>query len=102
MGIDRFTSSVIEVSIADDRKIVIDGARLHRIADLVPEHITTIGPIPVTTRLRTLVDLGAVGASVSGLSQRSSSGSESATSPSPKSARRSTRSHAAGALALAC
>ena len=59
-GIDRFTSSVIEVSIADDRKVAIDGAQLHRIPDLVPEHITTIGPIPVTTRLRTLVDLGAV------------------------------------------
>lgn len=59
-GIDRFMSPVIEVSIADDRKVVIDGAQLHRIPDLVPEHITTIGPIPVTTRLRTLVDLGAV------------------------------------------
>ena len=59
-GIDRFTTSLVEVSIADDRKVAIDGAQLHRIPDLVPEHITTIGPIPVTTRLRTLVDLGAV------------------------------------------
>lgn len=59
-GIDRLTSSLVEVSVADDRKIVIEGAQLHRIADLVPSDITTLGPTPVTTRLRTLVDLGAV------------------------------------------
>jgi Protein of unknown function (DUF559) len=59
-GVDRFSSPMIEVSVADDRKIAMDGVQLHRIADLIPEHITTIGQIPVTTRVRTLVDLGAV------------------------------------------
>ena len=45
---------------AEHRNIEIEGVQLHRIADLLPSDITTIGPIPVTTRLRTLVDLGAV------------------------------------------
>ena len=59
-GVDHFTASVIEVSVAEHRNIAIEGVQLHRIADLLPSDITTIGPIPVTTRLRTLVDLGAV------------------------------------------
>jgi very-short-patch-repair endonuclease len=59
-GVDGFTASMPQVSIADDRKVVIAGAQLHRIPDLTPEHVTMIGPIPITTRARTLVDLGAV------------------------------------------
>jgi very-short-patch-repair endonuclease len=59
-GIDRFTTSVVEVSVSGHRNIAFEGVQLHRIADLAPSDITTIGPIPVTTRLRTLVDLGAV------------------------------------------
>jgi hypothetical protein len=33
---------------------------MHRSSDLVPSDVTTIGGIPVTTRARTLLDLGAV------------------------------------------
>ncbi len=59
-GIDRFTTSLLEVSVSEHRNVEFDGVQLHRIADLLPSDITTIGPIPVTTRLRTLVDLGTV------------------------------------------
>ena len=36
------------------------GVRLHRIADLEPCDVTLVDGIPMTTRVRTLVDLGAV------------------------------------------
>jgi len=59
-GIDGFDSAHTEVSVGEERKLSIEGGRLHRIADLTPGDVTLLGPIPITTRARTLVDLGAV------------------------------------------
>jgi very-short-patch-repair endonuclease len=59
-GLRGFDSHVIEVS----RPTVIDqplvGVRVHRSSDLGPEWIGTYEGLPVTTPVRTLVDLGAV------------------------------------------
>jgi hypothetical protein len=59
-GVDRFDSSLRELSIPDDRKVALRGSVLHRIADLEPSDVTRLGAVPITTRERTLVDLGAV------------------------------------------
>ena len=56
----RLTGTVIEVSVPTTTELVLNGALLHRVPDLVPQDVTSIGPIPVTTRPRTLVDLGSV------------------------------------------
>jgi hypothetical protein len=59
-GVDRFDSSLLELSIPDDRKVALRGALLHRIVDLEPGDVTMLGAVPITTRARTLVDLGSV------------------------------------------
>ncbi len=56
----RLTGTVVEVSIPSTTELVLREALLHRVPDLVPEDITSIGPIPVTKPARTLVDLGSV------------------------------------------
>jgi hypothetical protein len=60
LGVERFRSGLVEISVQEHRDIELAGCRLHRIADLTPADVTMVGPIPVTTHARTLVDLGAV------------------------------------------
>ncbi len=60
LGVERFRSGLVELSIPQHRDIVLPGCRLHRVADLTPADMMRVGPIPVTTHARTLVDLGAV------------------------------------------
>jgi hypothetical protein len=59
-GLRGFASRLIEVS----RPTLVDqpmvGVRLHRSSDLSPQWITTHDGLPVTTPVRTLVDLGVV------------------------------------------
>ena len=59
-GLRGFDNRLVEVSrpTPADRPLV--GVRVHRSSDLGPPWITTHDGIPVTTRVRTLVDLGAV------------------------------------------
>jgi very-short-patch-repair endonuclease len=60
LGVERFRSGFVELSVQQHRNLELTGCTVHRIADLTPADMTRIGPIPVTTHARTLVDLGAV------------------------------------------
>ena len=60
LGVERFRSGLVELSVQEHRNITLAGGSLHRIADLSPRDVMMLGPIPVTTHTRTLVDLGAV------------------------------------------
>ena len=60
LGVERFESKLVELSVQQHRHLELTGGRVHRIADLTPADIMMVGPIPVTTYARTLVDLGAV------------------------------------------
>jgi hypothetical protein len=60
LGVERFRSGLVELTIPQHRNIALPGCRLHRVVDLVPADITSVGAVPVTTHARTLVDLGAV------------------------------------------
>ena len=60
LGVERFRSGLVELSVQEHRNIALAGGCLHRIADLSPRDVMMLGPIPVTTHTRTLVDLGAV------------------------------------------
>ena len=59
-GVDRFDSRLVELAVPVHRHPRLHDVVLHRIADLAPDDITMVGPLPVTTRTRTLLDLGAV------------------------------------------
>ncbi len=59
-GVDRFDTRLVELAVPAHRHPRLHDVVLHRIADLAPADITMVGPLPVTTRARTLVDLGAV------------------------------------------
>jgi very-short-patch-repair endonuclease len=59
-GVDRFESRLVELAVPSYRHPRVPDAVVHRIDDLTPADITMVGPIPVTTRARTLIDLGAV------------------------------------------
>ena len=60
LGVERFRSGLVELSIQQHRHRAVTGCRLHCVADLSPADVIMVGPIPVTTHARTLVDLGAV------------------------------------------
>lgn len=60
LGVERFRSGLAELSVPEHRHITLPGCRLHRVADLTPADIITVGSVPVTAHARTLVDLGAV------------------------------------------
>jgi very-short-patch-repair endonuclease len=59
-GVDRFECGLIEITHPFEHQLRLRDVILHRSIDLVPEDITFVGPIPVTSRPRTLIDLGAV------------------------------------------
>jgi len=58
-GVRGYRCSLLEVSQARAAKR-IPGVIVHRARDLRPGHVTRVGGVPVTSRVRTLVDLGAV------------------------------------------
>jgi very-short-patch-repair endonuclease len=51
---------VVEISVPRERNPQPRKVRVHRMADLVPEHTTVRPQLPVTNPLRTIVDLAAV------------------------------------------
>jgi very-short-patch-repair endonuclease len=59
-GIDLPGDPVIEVSMLRPHAPQLDGVVLHRSLDLCDQHVTDLDGLPVTTVVRTLVDLGAV------------------------------------------
>ncbi len=50
----------LEVSVDRERGIHLDDIQVHRSRDLHPDHVDRLGPLPITTPTRTLVDLGQV------------------------------------------
>ena len=50
----------LDVSVARERGVHLEGVIVHRSRDLHPDHIIRPGPLPITTPVRTLVDLGQV------------------------------------------
>ncbi|HTN80620.1 MAG TPA: DUF559 domain-containing protein, partial [Acidimicrobiales bacterium] len=50
----------VELAVPPFRRPRLLDAVVHRVGDLTPSDITMAGPLPITTRARTLVDLGAV------------------------------------------
>jgi len=59
-GVERFGSRLVELAVPSYRHPRLPDVVVHRSDDLTPNDITMVGPFPVTTRARTLVDLGAV------------------------------------------
>jgi very-short-patch-repair endonuclease len=59
-GVDRFECDFVELSVPAHRQPRLRDVVLHRSSDLQASDITVLGPFPVTTPARTLVDLGAV------------------------------------------
>jgi len=59
-GPRRAEPASFDVSIARERGVHLEGVIVHRSRDLRPEHITRVGPLSITTPVRTLVDLGQV------------------------------------------
>jgi hypothetical protein len=59
-GFDGSRRDLIEVTVPRTVRYKTRRAIVHQSLDLVPADCTTIGPIPVTTPVRTLIDLGAV------------------------------------------
>ncbi len=57
---DTFRPDRIEVTVPRTVRYKTNLAIVHQSLDLVPKDITRLGPIPVTTPARTLIDLGAV------------------------------------------
>jgi very-short-patch-repair endonuclease len=49
----------VEVTLPRRRRRRIEGVRIHRARDLLPDEVTTIDGIPVTTPARTLLDISA-------------------------------------------
>jgi hypothetical protein len=59
-GVHGFASSLVEISCACPSSRMLPGVTVHRSVDLDERWVRRVGPIPVTTPARTLVDLGAV------------------------------------------
>jgi predicted transcriptional regulator of viral defense system len=59
-GHDGFTPGVVEVVIPHGTRYRREGVRVHTTRALTFVDLTHVGPIPVTTSERTLIDLGAV------------------------------------------
>jgi hypothetical protein len=59
-GFDAVHHDVVEVTVPRGVRMRYAGAIVHESLDLAEGDRTTIGPIPVTTPARTLIDLGAV------------------------------------------
>ena len=59
-GLRGFDNRLIEVTRPTAVDQPLAGARVHRLSDLDPQWITDYDGLPVTTPVRTLVDLGAV------------------------------------------
>ena len=49
----------VDLIVATGRSRGVEGARIHRIADLAPPHVTTVRGLPTTSPARTIVDLAA-------------------------------------------
>lgn len=60
LGLELRLDVPVEVSVPRNRTPRIPGAIVHRATDLVPDHVTTVGPIPTTNPYRLLLDLGSV------------------------------------------
>ena len=59
-GQKRQQAAPREISSTRERGLRLAGVTVHRSRDLHPDHITTVDGLPVTTAVRTLVDLGQV------------------------------------------
>lgn len=59
-GIQGLRSAPLEITVPAGHVPVLADAIVHPIPDLTPIHVGRVGPLPVTTVARTLVDLGAV------------------------------------------
>lgn len=55
--LDGVEEGIVEVSGAD--RVRIDGLRAHQVRDFAPRDLTRVGPIPVTSVPRTIIDLAA-------------------------------------------
>jgi Transcriptional regulator, AbiEi antitoxin/Protein of unknown function (DUF559) len=60
LGLTKLAPAPREISVDRERGLRLRGITLHRSRDLTPDHITRVGPLPMTTPARTLVDLGQV------------------------------------------
>jgi predicted transcriptional regulator of viral defense system len=47
----------VEVTVPRRRRRRVEGVRIHRVRDLIPDEVTTVDGIPVTTPARTLLDI---------------------------------------------
>jgi hypothetical protein len=57
---DTYRPGQVEVTVPRDNRFRTQLAIVHQSLDLVPKDVAKIGPIPITTPTRTLIDLGAV------------------------------------------
>jgi very-short-patch-repair endonuclease len=48
----------VEVTMPRRKRRRIEGVRIHRVRDLLPDEVTTLDGIPITTPARTLLDIG--------------------------------------------
>jgi hypothetical protein len=59
-GLSKLEAAKPEISVDRERGVRISGVTIHRSRDLTDDQVVRIGPLPVTTPARTLVDLGQV------------------------------------------
>jgi very-short-patch-repair endonuclease len=59
-GGDRFRCAIVEITHPFEHRLRLRDVVLHRSFDLVHDDLTWVGPLPITSRTRTLIDLGAV------------------------------------------
>ena len=59
-GVDGFRCEIVEITHPFEHHLRLRDVVLHRSFDLVHDDIAFVGPLPVTSRIRTLIDLGAV------------------------------------------
>lgn len=59
-GVDGLDPSRISVSVPVRRSNRFEGVTVHQLTDLAPEHTTRLIGLPITTPVRTIVDLAAV------------------------------------------
>ena len=59
-GVDGFRCELVEITHPFEHHLRLRDVVLHRSFDLVHDDIEFAGPLPVTSRIRTLIDLGAV------------------------------------------
>ena len=57
---DGVRRGLVVVTVKHPLHLDIDGVQFHQLADVRAEHLTTVGPWPVTTPARTIMDLAAV------------------------------------------